>query len=66
MIAIEIEGGTRFGNSRHSRGSGFERDCEKYNLATSLGWRVYRFTTAMVERGEAINLLLNGIFVEDL
>ncbi len=47
-IAVEIEGGTWSGG-RHSRGAGFERDCEKYNLATREHWKVYRFTSAMVK-----------------
>lgn len=55
MLAVEIEGGTRFGRSRHSRGDGFERDCVKYNLAALEGWKVLRFTTQMVHSGEAIN-----------
>lgn len=66
MVAIEVEGGTQFGMSRHSRGSGFEADCQKYNCATRLGWKVYRYSTAMVERGDAINDLLAVIFQEDL
>lgn len=61
MIAIEIEGGTRFGKSRHSRGDGFERDCVKYNTATRMGWKVYRYSTAMVQRGDAINDLLEDL-----
>jgi very-short-patch-repair endonuclease len=66
MIAIEIEGGTRFGKSRHSRGDGFENDAVKYNTATRLGWKVYRYSTAMVQRGDAINDLLSVIWQEDL
>jgi very-short-patch-repair endonuclease len=66
MVAIEIEGGTSFGKSRHSFGTGFENDARKYNAATSLGWRVYRFSTEMVQRGEAIDLLLHTIFTEDM
>ena len=53
-LAVEIEGGTRNGG-RHTTGSGFEADCGKYNLATEMGWRVLRFTTAMVARAEAID-----------
>jgi very-short-patch-repair endonuclease len=49
MVAIEIEGGT-WVNGRHTRGSGFEADCEKYNAAAILGWRVLRFTTTMLAR----------------
>lgn len=66
MVAIEIEGGTMFGKSRHTAGIGYEADCVKYNTAVGLGWRVYRFTTAMVKRGEAINLMLNSIFAGDM
>lgn len=55
MLAVEVEGGTRFGLSRHSQGDGFERDCVKYNLAALEGWKVFRFTTRMVHSGEAIN-----------
>ena len=58
MIAVEIEGGTKFGQSRHSKGKGFVDDCHKYNAATRLGWKVYRYTTEMVERGDAINGIL--------
>jgi len=54
---VEIEGGTRFGKSRHSRGDGFERDARKYNAAALLGWRILRFTTAMVISGEAIDVV---------
>ena len=65
MTAVEVEGGVWSGG-RHTRGSGYEKDLEKYNSATRLGWKVYRFSTAMIERGEAINLLLSVIFQEDL
>src|SRR5271170_5769044 len=66
MMAVEIEGGTSFGKSRHSRGEGFENDCRKYNAAQRLGWKVYRFSTDQVKRGEAINDLLTCIWQEDL
>lgn len=52
-LAAEIEGGT-WANGRHSRGKGYENDCIKYNTATIQGWRVLRFTTAMVEDGRAL------------
>lgn len=39
---------------RHNTGKGHEEDCRKYNAAESLGIRVFRFTTAMIKRGEAM------------
>lgn len=43
MIGIEIEGGV-FSKGRHTRGMGYIKDCEKYNSAIILGWRVLRYT----------------------
>lgn len=51
-VAIELEGGTR-ANGRHNRHAGYEGDCEKYDEAAVLGWRVLRFTYAMVSSGYA-------------
>ena len=56
LIAVEIEGGT-YSMGRHTRGSGFAKDCEKYNLAALDGWSVYRFTTCMVKDGTAGNFM---------
>lgn len=55
-IAAEVEGAT-WANGRHTRGSGFEADCEKYNTAALLGWTVYRFTGKMIESGDAIDTI---------
>jgi very-short-patch-repair endonuclease len=55
-IAIEVEGGT-WQAGRHTRGVGFEKDCEKYNRAVLLGWRVLRFTPAMIEDGRALKTI---------
>ena len=52
-LAVEIEGGT-WTAGRHSRGAGYEKDLEKYNRLTLMGWRLLRFTTQMVMSGEAI------------
>lgn len=54
QIIVEIEGGT-WSNGRHSRGAGMETDMKKYNRATIMGYRVLRYTTAMVQSGEAID-----------
>lgn len=45
--AIEIEGGV-FSGGRHTRGKGFSDDCEKYNAADALGWRIQRLTPDMI------------------
>lgn len=46
-IAIEIEGGV-YRAGRHTRGSGYEKDLEKYNAAIEHGWKVLRYSTGMV------------------
>ena len=56
MILIEIEGGVWI-QGRHQTGKGFSADCEKYSHAALLGYRVFRFTTDMVNSGEAINMI---------
>jgi very-short-patch-repair endonuclease len=52
-IAIECEGGI-WTNGAHSRGKHFTSDCEKYNAAALMGWRLLRFTTDMVNKGIAV------------
>lgn len=51
-LAIEIEGGL-FVQGRHSRGVGMQKDMDKYNAATMMGYRVLRFSTTDVLRGRA-------------
>lgn len=53
MFAVECDGGT-FSRGRHTRGVGFQNDCIKCNTAAVMGWKVLRFTTAMVEDGSAL------------
>ena len=58
MIALEVEGGTwGKGKSRHTTGSGFEKDCEKYNEAALLGWKVFRVTSTMIKKGTALQII---------
>ena len=56
-ILVEIEGGA-FVRGRHTRGKGYENDCEKYNAAQQRGYKVLRFTTGQVLRGEAKEFLM--------
>lgn len=63
-LAVEIDGGNRlavigkngkpYAVGRHTQAD----DYAKLNLAIKLGWRVLRFTPAMVTSGEAISDLL--------
>jgi very-short-patch-repair endonuclease len=46
---------------RHQQAGGLAKDAEKYNAATKLGWRVLRYTSYMIERGDAINDVLEMI-----
>jgi len=56
QIILEIEGGTWI-QGRHSRG---ESDHEKYNLAASLGYRVFR-TTPQKVTNLALYYLIKGL-----
>lgn len=55
-VAVEIEGAVWI-QGRHTRGSGFIKDMEKYNEATFYGWSVLRFTTGDVKTGAALKFL---------
>lgn len=60
MLAIEVEGGTRKGG-RHSRHDGYTKDCEKYNEALILGYRVIRVTSDHVYNGAAIDWIRRAL-----
>ena len=49
QLAIEIEGGI-YSGGRHTRGTGFQADCEKYLEAAILGWTVIRLTPSMLDK----------------
>lgn len=58
MLAVEVDGGSWItGGGRHTRGVGFERDCEKIAEAMCLGWRVLGVTPGMVQDGRALGYL---------
>lgn len=56
-IACEVEGGT-WVQGRHSRGSGFVKDCEKYNEAQLMGWVVLRVVGDHIKSGEAVRWIV--------
>ena len=59
-IALEVEGGVWTGG-RHTRPQGFLGDIEKYNIATLMGWRVFRTTPDDLLRTATLNLLKSAI-----
>jgi len=59
-LALEVEGGT-WQTSRHTTGSGFEKDCEKYNEAACAGWTVLRVTGSMVHDGRALEYVRRAL-----
>jgi very-short-patch-repair endonuclease len=52
-LLVECEGAT-WVRGRHTRGSGYAADLEKYNAASMLGYTLLRFTADMVKSGVAI------------
>ena len=62
-LAVEIEGAV-WTRGRHTRGSGFVQDMEKYNAAAVAGWRVLRFDPEAVLNGTARELVALALGVE--
>jgi very-short-patch-repair endonuclease len=58
MLALEVEGGV-WTAGRHTRGSGFVKDMEKYNLATCEGWRILRFTPQQIKKNDTYTIIKN-------
>ena len=55
-LAVEVDGGI-FVQGHHSTGSGIEKDMEKQNTATLVGYSLMRFSTGLVKSGDAINFI---------
>lgn len=64
MLIVEYDGGT-WNNGRHTRGLGFQKDCEKLNRATLEGFRVLRFTSRHVKSGLAIEQIQEALGIAD-
>ena len=60
MLLVEVEGGHWTGG-RHTRGSGFDKDAEKYNEAALFGWRVLRVTSTHIKSGEALAWIVRAL-----
>jgi very-short-patch-repair endonuclease len=54
VLLVECEGATWVPNRGHTSGAGIQRDIDKLNAATLAGWRVLRFTKAMIDDGTAL------------
>lgn len=59
-IALEVEGGVWTGG-RHTRGSGFLGDMEKYNAAAVMGWRILRCTPSTLLKLETVTALKEAL-----
>ncbi len=63
-LLVEVEGGIYI-RGRHVRGEGFRKDCEKYNAATTLGYKVIRVTDKQIYNGQAIEWIESVIKKKD-
>ena len=52
-VAVEMEGGVFIGKGGHRSKTNFMSDCEKYNEAAAIGWRVLRFHAAVLRENPA-------------
>ena len=43
-VIVECQGGA-FVGGRHTRGAGYVKDCKRFNIAQTLGYRVLQYTT---------------------
>ena len=53
---IEIQGGVYI-RGRHVTGSGYERDCRKYNLAYTSKWTIFLLTSQMARDGVWLSMI---------
>lgn len=62
-LAVEIEGGI-YSGGRHTRGTGYIKDMEKYNLAAMNGWTLLRYTPQQIKTGEPLQEILKFITIK--
>jgi very-short-patch-repair endonuclease len=58
-VAVEVDGGV-WNKGGHARGGQIQKDHEKRNTATKIGWKVFTFGTNQVRSGDA------AIFMKDV
>jgi hypothetical protein len=59
-VMLEVEGGV-FTGGRHTRGSGFLGDMEKYNEAAAHGWRLIRCTPSGLLKAATLQLIQRAL-----
>ena len=66
-LIVEIEGGLYVpGGGRHQRMGGIQKDMEKYNTATLLGYKVLRVSKEHIFNGQALRWIKVGLGIESL
>jgi very-short-patch-repair endonuclease len=63
-LALEVEGGV-WTRGRHTRGSGFVKDMEKYNELAARGWRLLRVTPDLLATLSTVELLRRALTDEE-
>jgi len=59
-VGVEIQGGV-YNRGRHVTGSGYERDCKKYNLAYTSEWAIFLLTNSMAKDSAWLSLIASHI-----
>ena len=59
-VGVEIQGGV-YNRGRHVTGSGYERDCKKYNLAYTSEWTIFLLTNSMAKDSAWLSLIASHI-----
>jgi hypothetical protein len=63
LTGIEIQGAV-YSRGRHVTGSGYERDCRKYNLAYTSDWTIFLLSGAMAKDPFWTSLIASHIFAK--
>lgn len=59
-LALEVEGAV-WVQGRHTRGSGFLKDMEKYNELAARGWRLLRVTPSRLCHPDTIDMIRRAL-----
>jgi len=59
-VALEVEGGI-WVRGRHARPMGFIKDCEKYNTAGTMGWKIIRVCDVHIKTTEALDWVCDAL-----